>query len=220
MSAPGVLFPEAEMPLGPPIRVGMGRMLAGSNAKPRQGNDYYPTPPSVTAALLTREGQCIKQALGDTAAPVWEPCAHGGAILRVLQQAGFATIGTDIIVDAEHDVAYADLLSVRRAPGRVVVTNFPFALAAAMIRHVWCDLQVNYLAGVFKSSFWHAAARTGLFRIARIYALNWRPDFLGGGAPTMDVIWCVWQRGWALGTQYDVLTPTQAGGFDFEGEGE
>lgn len=40
---------------------------------------------------------------------------------------------------------------------------------------------------------------------ARIRALTWRPDFLGGGNPTMDCAWSIWQRGWASGTQYSLL---------------
>lgn len=205
------LFPS-EPHLGPALPVGLGKMMAGGASKPRQANDFYPTPPLVTRALLAAERHSLRGACGyQTPLPVWEPCARGGAILAELAAAGFACVGTDIVADPAHGVAQADLLLVRRAKSPVVVTNPPFALAAPMIRHLLGELKVTWCALLLKSSFWHAAERTALFRAhppARIRALNWRPDFLGGGAPTMEVIWCVWDRACAaLGTRFSVLAP-------------
>lgn len=219
------LFPESDPQLGPAMKVGMGRMLAGAPSKPRQPNDYYPTPAPVTRALLAREAHCIAAALGfdDPRPPVWEPCGRGGAILAELRGAGFDAVGTDIVADPDHGVTRLDLLLAKRALGPAVVTNPPFALAAPMILHLLGTLRVGYCALLLKSTFWHAADRTALFRIhppARILALNWRPDFLGQGAPTMEVIWCVWARGWAGGTRYDVLEPAAEGGLFGEGFGD
>lgn len=59
-----------------------------------------------------------------------------------------------------------------------------------------------------KATFWHAKKRTALFRKyppTEIIALNWRPDFMGRGGPTMDFIWNVWDSvKFQQGTEYSV----------------
>jgi len=168
----------------------------------------------VTRALIAREADAMRAAAN--AGPVWEPCGRGGAICGVLAEAGFGVVATDLVADPAHGVRQQDLLLVRRALSPVVVTNPPFALAEAMIRHLLSDLGIRYCALVLKATFWHASTRTPLFRQLRpqrVYALNWRPDFLDGGAPTMEVVWCVWDRSCkGLGTQYDVLEPARGAG--------
>jgi len=211
------LFPE--QPIAGPAPKGLGRMMTGGGAKvDRQGNDYYPTPASVTRAFIAAEREHLLDACAldghALARPVWEPCGRGDAIAAELRVAGFATVASDLVADPANLVSQQDLLLCRQPFSPVVVTNPPFALAAEMIRHLLNDLGCTYVAMLLKSSFWHAEVRTGLWRQrtpARIYALNWRPDFLGKGNPTMEVIWCVWD---AAATEnfcvYDVLTPFRA----------
>ena len=204
MDLPAGLF--AEPVLAGPAPKGLGRAMAGGGDKVnRQPNDFYPTPVEVTRALLRVEGQCLANVCPG---PVWEPCGRGGAILRELRAAGFDTVGSDIVPDAGNGVAQLDLLSAKRALARKVVTNPPFAIAGEMIGTLLERLKVDYLALLVKAQFWHAEERRALFRRhrpARIWAMTWRPDFLALGAPTMECQWVVWQRGWALGTQYDLL---------------
>ena len=195
----------AETVLAGPAPKGLGRAMQGGGDKVhRQASDFYPTPAAVTRALLRKESQCLANV---APGPVWEPCGRGWAIIRELRHAGFETIGSDLVPDSAHGVAALDLLDCRRPLARKVVTNPPFALAPAMIGHLLDQLKVDYLALLLKSQFWHAEERRGLFRRhrpARIWALTWRPDFMELGAPTMDVVWVVWQRG-IIGTQYDLL---------------
>lgn len=199
------LFDEPQ--LAPDAPRGLGAAMVGGNPKvKRQPLDYYPTPPEVTRALLREERNCIASFARDNR--VWEPCGRGGAIMRVLAEYEFTPVGTDLVADPDNDVAALDLLQAKRAKSRVVVTNPPFAPAAAMILHLLEALDVDYLALLLKATFWHADERAALFRKhrpARIRALTWRPDFLGGGNPTMECAWFIWQRGWACGTQYSVL---------------
>ncbi|WP_340265426.1 hypothetical protein [Sphingobium mellinum] len=206
------LFPEP--PIAGPAPLGLGRMMTGGGAKvDRQGNDYYPTPATVTRALIAAEREALLT-MCDGHHPVWEPCGRGGAIAKELRVAGFPTVASDLIADPDNLVAPQDLLLCQEAWSPVVVTNPPFALAEEMIRHLLVDLHCTYVAMLLKASFWHAQARTGLWRQRqpqRIWALNWRPDFLGKGAPTMEVIWCVWDDE-AIDRHciYDVLTPFRA----------
>lgn len=203
------LFPE--LPIAGPAPSGLGRMMTGGGKKvDRQGNDYYPTPPTVTRALIAAERTALLDAI-DLYQPVWEPCGRGGAIARELEAAGFSTIATDLVADPANRVTQQDLLTVRHAMSTAVVTNPPFALAEEMIRHLLGNLRVEYLALLVKSSFWHAATRTGLWRWRspqRIHALNWRPDFMALGNPTMEVIWTVWDAN-AIDRHciYDILSP-------------
>jgi hypothetical protein len=205
------MFPEPA--IAGPAPKGLGRMMTGGAKVERQGNDYYPTPATVTRAFIAAEREHLLDAC-DLVNPVWEPCGRGGAISGELEAAGFVTIATDLVADPEHRVTQQDLLLCRQALSPVVVTNPPFTLAEEMIRHLHGDLGCTYVAMLLKSTFWHAQVRTGLWRQrtpSRIYALNWRPDFLGKGAPTMEVIWCVWDAA-AIENLcvYDVLTPFRA----------
>lgn len=197
--------------LAPDAPRGLGAAMVGGGPKvARKVFDYYPTPPEVTRALLRVEGQCIQNHGG----PVWEPCGRGGAIMRECAAAGLPVIGSDIVPDPENQVQPLDVLQAKHALSPVAMTNPPFALAAEIIVHLLGKLKVRYLALLLKASFFHAEERREMFRTfrpARIHALTWRPDFLNKGAPTMDCAWFVWQAGWALGTQYNLL-PRHAGG--------
>lgn len=216
------LFPD-ERPIAPPSPVGLGAMMAGGGASAsktvRQPNDYYPTPPDCTRALLERELNALRASGGGR---VWEPCGRGGAIMRVLAEFGFEAVGTDLVPDAANAVEPLDLMAAKRRKADAVVTNPPFALAAPMIEHLLGALGVRWCAMLLKSTFFHAAERVALFRRyppARIWALSWRPDFLAKGAPTMECCWFVWDRGCAgLGTRYGVLTRPGGDSDDLFGE--
>lgn len=160
---------------------------------PRRALDYYPTPMEATRALLAAEGASIA-----ADAVVWEPCGRGGAIADVLLDAGMSVLATDIIGDPAHDVAEADLFTVRCAPARRVVSNLPFAVARPMIVHLWETLQVDYMALLFKASFMNSDASADLWRAGlgntRRWDLSWRLDFTGGGRPVMDCAWYIWDR--------------------------
>lgn len=197
--------------LAPDAPQGLGRMMAGSSAKAqRRWQDFYATPPEATRALLASvEGAALRQIAGGVhGRPIWEPCGRGGAILRELHAAGFATIASDVVADPDHQVRPLDLLQAEIALSPVVVTNPPFALAPAMIEHLLGRLEVRYVALLLKATFFHAEERRALFerrRPARIHALTWRLDFKGQGAPVMECAWFVWHRAWTGPTSYHLL---------------
>lgn len=187
-------LPDLSEPvLAGPAPRGLGKLMVGGTRSvvERRGNDFYPTPPEATRALLRAEGDAIRA----HGAPVWEPCGRGGAICRELSAAGFPVLASDIVADPEHAVVQQDLLLAERALSPIVVTNPPFALAGPMIRHLLDGLGVDYLALLLKSTFWAAGKRTALLSrwpVARRYDLNWRLDFTDGGNPTMECSWFVW----------------------------
>lgn len=171
---------------------GLGASMAGGMPKvPRRALDFYPTPVEATRALLLAEGDRLHDKR------IWEPCARGGAILRVLHEFGLGSIGTDIVADPAHDVEGADLFDIREARAQHVVTNMPFAIARRMVGHLWNDLRVDYMALLFKVQFLNCGKGAQLYRACpptRRWDLTWRLDFTGGGNPTMDCVWLVWDR--------------------------
>ena len=86
-----------------------------------------------------------------------------------------------------------------------IITNPPFKLAENFIRRAFELNPHKGVAMLTKSQFWHAKTRTPLFRAyppSVIMALNWRPDFMGRGAPTMDFIWNIWYQ-----CEFGAITP-------------
>ena len=172
-------------------------LTGGGKKANRRALDFYPTPPDVTNALL--KGICFHVPKG----MMWEPACGNGTMSEVLKLTGNEVISTDIEGD------YADMLLDFTRPVKypitprikAIVTNPPFALSEAFIRKALSFPDVEFVAMLLKSQYWHAKKRGDLFKEfppAFVLALNWRPDFLNGargGAPTMECIWTVWIKG-------------------------
>lgn len=175
----------------------IGQMMTGGDRGNRQRNDFYPTPPEVTRALLESY---------DFDSHIWEPCAGDGAMTDVLKGYGFITYSSDIDPQRE-DIEKFDFLKMKYKLADAIITNPPFSIAEDIIRKC-LELDVSQFALLLKSTYWHAKRRTDLFyenTPAAILPLNWRPDFLNKGAPTMDVMWCVWDKNWKEKTTYAIL---------------
>lgn len=183
--------------------VKLGQMMTGGDAGNRQADDFYSTPPDCTRALLHAERLHVRRF-----SRIWEPACGTGAICDVLSDFNFEFFASDLV-----NRGYAwqeDTIDFLRYPAKLcdaIITNPPFNIAENFISHSFA-IGVDYLALLLKSTFWHAAKRGPLFRMwppARIYAMTWRPDFLLKGAPTMDCMWCVWDRSDTGPTEYHLL---------------
>nr|WP_250807967.1 hypothetical protein [Neorhizobium tomejilense] len=177
-----------------------GGKRGSGDPRPRQDADWYPTPKDVTCALFDRvkfEGA------------IYEPCCGDGSLALVAEEDySYDVFGTDL-----HNRGYGvghgqqfDALTLTELLAPNVVTNPPFNKAAEIIEHLW-SLGPDSMAMLLKSTFWHADTRRELFnRIppSKIIALTWRPDFLGLNRPTMEVIWCLWERGHKGPTEYEL----------------
>lgn len=186
------------------MATGIGAAMAGGkrgsgDQRERQQGDWYPTPDDVTSVLFERvvfEGG------------VYEPCCGDGSLALVAERYGHSVVGTDL-----HDRGYGlahgeayDALKLGSLLKPNVVTNPPFNVACGIIEHLW-SLGPDKMAMLLKSTFWHAENRRAVFdRMppSRIIALTWRPDFLGLNRPTMEVIWCVWDRAHVGPTTYEL----------------
>lgn len=167
--------------------MGIGAAMAGGNPQDeRQDRDFYPTPVEVPWALLKAQG--FRRKIHE--------CASGDdAMVNFMEKVGFDVVATDI-----HPLGRGEPISffdIKEPLASDIITNPPFDLAADFIEHGWEVLKVRKMALVLKATYWHAKSRRALFercKPAAIHPLLWRPDFLGKGRPTMEVMWCVWDR--------------------------
>lgn len=89
-------------------------------------NEFYPTPPEATRALLSVES---------FDAPIWEPACGRGAIAQVLTDHGHAVVGTDLYAYGFGESG-VDFLRERQPRAKHIVTNPPYGhgLADKFIR--------------------------------------------------------------------------------------
>ena len=165
-----------------------GSWVAGGNpTNGRIENDFYETP-----------SVCIQALLDNVHFPrvIEDPGCGAGAISKVLLDNGIIPISTDLVYRG-YGIGGRDYLqqTVRMATG--MIANPPFKIAVPWIKKAF-ELQYDIFALLLKSQYWHAAIRFKLFHECKpslIMPMTWRPDFTGGGNPTMDCMWCVWKRG-------------------------
>jgi hypothetical protein len=192
------------------MAAGIGASMAGGKRgsgadRPRQEDDWYPTPALVTQVLLdhvTFEGA------------ISEPCCGDGSLARVIEHYGYQVIGTDL-VDRGYGLGHGanyDILKSRHLFAPNVVTNPPFNISAKIIEHLM-EFRPKKMALLLKATYWHAKNRKKLFDKyppSQILALTWRPDFLHQKRPTMEVAWFVWDSEHVGPTSYiPVSKPTQ-----------
>ncbi len=176
--------------------------VGGNHRNDRQKDDFYPTPEDCITGLLNYEKEYI------VGKKIWEPACGDGAISKPLIKAGFDVYSSDL-VGRGFGTPNVDFLSTTDLNGcSAIITNPPFILAKNFIEHSLGDLKIEYLALLLKSQYFHAKSRIELFDKfppSVVYALTWRPDFLGKGASTMDCAWFVWDINRSEATSYKLM---------------
>lgn len=163
----------------------------------RQGEDFYPTPPEPTRALIAHEGARLR-----SFPLIWEPSCGDGAMMRDLASMGFQSIGSDI-VDRGCNAEICDFFDYRVPLASAIVTNPPFDKVnwrdgrGAWITHAMDTLGIEYMALLLSWS-WPGAGGLGPIWAkhppARVYLMRWKIDFTGQGAPPMLNGWFIWDR--------------------------
>lgn len=176
------------------------RLLDGSYEKAehleREADDFYPTPPEPTLALLSAESSRLKDF-----PLIWEPAVGDGAMLRLIQEFGHSCVGSDLI-DRGAGALVQSFYDFDAPLANAIVTNPPFAECnrdPGWVRHALETLGVDYMALLLPLNWTGAAGRASLwaaFPASRIYIMRWRIDFTGQGAPPMLNGWFVWDRQW------------------------
>lgn len=201
-----------------PKRVAV-RDLAGdiviANALEREKDDFYPTPPEPTRALLAAELPRLRDFDN-----IWEPACGDGAMVREMQGLGLGVFASDMIdrgcranIQSFYDYTLPD------RPSRAIVTNPPFAECgwgngrARWLYHALDTLEVEYMALLLNWSFPGAGGLAAFWQKhppARVYLMRWKIDFTGQGAPPMLNGWFVWDKAHRGETVLRMLDRTDA----------
>lgn len=161
----------------------------------REKDDFYPTPPEATEALLRVEkfGPLI-----------WEPACGDGAISKVLEAAGYAVISTDL-VNRGFGESGVDFLMEYRSQAPDIVANPPFKMAAPFIRKS-LDLTTGKIAMLLRLACLEGTERGEIFKaspLARVHVFSKRLTMARGRIATSEdqggmiaFAWFVWEHGY------------------------
>jgi hypothetical protein len=99
-------------------------IVGTNNDGGRPEHDFYPTPPEGTLGLLKKE---------IFAGEIWECACGDGAMVRVLEEAGYKVIGSDI--EPRNGGRWLDFLMSADLLAPNIVTNPPFKFALQFAQH-------------------------------------------------------------------------------------
>ena len=166
------------------------------SARRRIPNEFYPTPPEATRALLS-----VERFEGS----IWEPACGEGAIANVLAGAGHKVVATDL-VEYGFGISGIDFLKELRPRAKHIVTNPPYgsgladafaekalAFAAQTGGMVAMLLNLSSLSHRSRTAWWKEKPPARLYAIDDIVC--W-PTHRYGRAPMYFTkhryIWAVW----------------------------
>lgn len=165
-----------------------------SDVLEREADDFYPTPPEPTRALLSVEGERLRDF-----PLIWEPAAGDGAMIREMEAIGLSVVGSDM-VDRGCGATISSFYDFTSPLAPALVTNPPFSECnkdPGWVRHALESLGVDYMALLLPVNWLGASGRAALWAKhppSRVYLMRWRIDFTGQGAPPMLNAWFVWDR--------------------------
>lgn len=158
----------------------------------REKDDFYPTPPDATEALLRVE---------TFDGPIWEPACGDGAISRVLEAAGYSVVSSDLVARGYGESNIDFLMEWQpRAPN--IVTNPPFKMVAPFIRKS-LELTTAKVAIMLRLACLEGSERGELFEttpIARVWVFKKRVQFKRpgwedtGAGGMLPFAWFVWDH--------------------------
>jgi hypothetical protein len=161
----------------------------------REKNDFYPTWPQATDALLR-----VEQFDG----PIWECACGEGDMSRQLEAAGYEVVSTDLI-DRSYGEPRVDFLMEYETRAPNIVTNPPFGLAKQFCSHalaltasrgkVAMFLRLAFLEGIDRGQW---LPTTPLKRVLvmsrRVPMQRGRLSQQGDGHGVMAFAWFVWDH--------------------------
>lgn len=164
------------------------------DAENRERDDFYPTPPEGTRALLS-----VEQFHG----PIWEPACGDGAISRTLIEAGHEVVSSDLI-DRGYGETGIDFLMEWRPRAPNIITNPPFKHAEQFVRHSLA-LTTGKVAMLCRLAWLEGKERRQLFEstpLARVWVFAGRLKIQRGRlmsqketAGMIAFAWFVWEHG-------------------------
>lgn len=164
------------------------------DAANREKDDFYPTCPEGTRALLAVE---------TFKGPIWEPACGDGAISKVLEAAGHEVVSTDL-VNRGYGTPRVDFLMEQKLLAPNVITNPPFKYCQEFVAKA-LDLGARKVAMLCRLAFLEGKARREMFEstpIARVWVFSSRLNLSRathgktGAGGMIAFAWFVWERGY------------------------
>ena len=159
----------------------------------REKDDFYPTPPNATRALLDRE---------KFEGTIWESACGKGHMAEVMKEYGYEVISTDL-VDRGYGETGINFLEteVDKKVGNVV-TNPPFKIAQEFIEK-GLEVSEGKVAMLLKLAFLEGVKRNEMFKntpLKKVYVFSKRLNFdfekREKSSPLMAFAWFVWEHGY------------------------
>jgi hypothetical protein len=162
----------------------------------RERDDFYPSPPEATAALLRVES---------FEGAIWECACGDGAISEPLIEAGHTVVSTDLVARGYGESGVDFLMEwQRRAPN--IVTNPPFKLAEQFVLHALelserkvCILaRLAWLEGIDRRD--RIFTRTPIARVhvfsKRLHMQRARQKVKEDAGGMIAFAWFIWEHGY------------------------
>jgi hypothetical protein len=158
----------------------------------REKDDFYPTPPEGTEALLRAER---------FEGAIWEPACGDGAISRILEAAGYDVVSSDL-VDRGYGEPRHDFLMEWRPRAPNIVTNPPFKMVSPFIRKALA-LSTAKVAMLLRLACLEGAERGEIFEsspLARVLVFKRRLQFRRpgwedtGAGGMLPFAWFIWDH--------------------------
>lgn len=159
----------------------------------RERDDFYPTPPRATIALLDAV---------EFVGSVWEPACGDGAISKVLTARGFDVTSSDLI-DRGYGISGRDFLLDYQTTADNIITNPPFKHAQEFVEHalrrsrrkVAMLCRLAWLEGKERGRMFQ---RTPLSEVlvfsSRVPMLRGGDEMMRGGGGMIAFAWFVWDH--------------------------
>jgi hypothetical protein len=175
------------------VQTGQRKAGIGIDHENREKDDFYPTPPYATKALLAVE---------TFDGPIWEPACGDGAISKVLEEAGYQVVSSDL-VDRGYGENRRDFLMEYRPEAPNIITNPPFKMATDFARKA-LSLTTGKVAILGRLAFLEGAERKELYDEyppARVWVFSKRLTMFRRGEATdgtgmVAFAWFVWDHGY------------------------
>ncbi len=165
----------------------------------RAAYEFYPTPPAATRALLSAE---------TFDGPIWEPACGQGHISKVLLQAGYHVVSTDLVAYG-YGEAKLDFLAETRPRAKHIITNPPYGrgLADAFAKHALeltretggTVAMLMNLAGLchpLRHDFWTAHPPTIIYALDECTCWPYGdPSRATTGIAKQRYCWIIWKYG-------------------------
>jgi len=171
----------------------------------REKDDFYPTPPAGTRALLLVE---------HFDGAIWEPACGDGAISRVLVAHGHEVFSTDL-VDRGYGTARVDFLMEYKPRAPNIITNPPFknaqdfaekALSFATGK-VALLCRLAWLEGEERRKMFESTPLKNVWVFSRRLPIWRNGDSKAGRSGLIAFAWFVWEAGYLERPQLGWINP-------------